>query len=341
MKNNRKVFLSYFHRMPSSEKHALEQQSLKDPFLSDALDGFEENVAALHSMKKMDKRFYKGRNRIWKISGALISVLCVFLIYLNTQVQTEKNKRKPKVAPSIQVEPLPKEKIQSFIEITKEKELLPQRIQEEFKEKDKGMVFRANENPVYPTEELVQLPLRAMGKIASNPIKKRSNFAMETYIKDLKVLDYRYYRKKVRQERTDLLTGTPATQEVQVAGTNQKDYLEVSYMNFLSGTLHDFNRGEYKAALIGFDQILSTYPDDVNALFYSSLCLYNLKQFNLCEQRLKVIDLAKFDNFDEEQHWYLLLCYKSMGKSQEFVDLKQEIIRLNGFYASKALGMNL
>jgi hypothetical protein len=327
--------------MPSSEKHALEQQSLKDPFLSDALDGFEENVAALHSMKKMDKRFYKGRNRIWKISGALISVLCVFLIYLNTQVQTEKNKRKPKVAPSIRVEPLPKEKIQSFIEITKEKELLPQRIQEEFKEKDKGMVFRANENPVYPTEELVQLPLRAMGKIASNPIKKRSNFAMETYIKDLKVLDYRYYRKKVKQERTDLLTGTPATQEVQVAGANQKDYLEVSYMNFLSGTLHDFNRGEYKAALIGFDQILSTYPDDVNALFYSSLCLYNLKQFNLCEQRLKVIDLAKFDNFDEEQHWYLLLCYKSMGKSQEFVDLKQEIIRLNGFYASKALGMNL
>lgn len=341
MKNNRKVFLSYFNRMSDRDKHALEKQSLKDPFLSDALDGFAENVAALHSMKKMDKRYYRGRNVIWKISGALIIVLSVLFIYINKQAQPKEPKHKQTVVTTIQVEAIPKEKIQSFVEIPKEKELLPQNIQEEFKEKDKGMVFRANENPVFPTEELVQLPLHAIGKIASNPIKKRSNFAMETYIKDLKVLDYRYYRKKVSQERSDLLTGTPATQEVQITGANQKDYLEVSYMNFLSGTLHDFNRGEYKAALIGFDQILSTYPDDVNALFYSSLCLYNLKQFSLCEQHLKVIDLAKFDNFDEEQHWYLLLCYKSLGKSQEFIELKQEIIRLNGFYASRAVGINL
>lgn len=341
MKNNRKAFLSYFQRMSYREKHALEQQSLKDPFLSDALDGFEENAAALHSLKKMDKRYYKRRNHIWKWSSALVIVLAAFFIYRNTPLQSGKTNQKPEVIRSLKVEPIPKEKIHSFIEITKEKELLPQKIQEEFKEKDKGMVFRANENPVFPTEELVQLPLHAVGKIASNPIKKRENFAMETYIKDLKVLDYRYYRKKTSQERTDLLTGTPATHESHASGMNQKDYLEVSYMNFLSGVLHDFNRGEYKAALIGFDQILSTYPDDVNALFYSSLCLYNLKQFTLCEQRLKVIDLAKFDNFDEEQHWYLLLCYKSMGKSQEFVDLKQEIIRLNGFYASKASSINL
>lgn len=341
MKNNRKVFLSYFQRMSSHEKHALEQQSLKDPFLSDSLDGFEENIAALHSLKKMDKRYYKGRNHLWKWPSLLVIVLVALFIYRNTQVQSEKTNQKPKVIQSLQVEPIPNEKIHSFIEIPKEKELLPQKIQEEFKQKDKGMVFRANENPVFPTDELVQLPLHKVGKIASNPIKKRENFAMETYIKDLKVLDYRYYRKKVSQERTDLLTGTPATQEAHASGMNQKEYLEVSYMNFLSGTLHDFNRGEYKAALIGFDQILSTYPDDVNALFYSSLCLYNLKQFSLCEQRLKVINLTKFDNFDEEQHWYLLLCYKSLGKSQEFTDLKQEIIRLNGFYASRAIGVSL
>jgi tetratricopeptide (TPR) repeat protein len=219
--------------------------------------------------------------------------------------------------------------------------LLPNKIQQEFKAKDKGMIFRANENPSYPTEELVHLPLHSIGKVERNPTKSRSNFAMETYVNDLKVLDYRYYRKKTRQEKTDLLTGTPAAQEYQGAGVNQRDNLDISYMNFLSNTLSDFNRGEYKVALIGFDQILSTYPDDVNALFYSALCLYNLKQFNLCEQRLKVMNLAKFDNFDEEQHWYLLLCYKAQGETQDFSDLKQEIIRANGFYASKAASINL
>jgi hypothetical protein len=341
MKNNREEFSSYFNRMSSREKHALEQRRLKDPFLSDALDGFEENVAALNSIKKLDKRYYKGRNRWWKISGTIGILLTALFLYLNTPIQFEKSKQKPNVGQSNRVKPIPKEKIHSFISIPKEKQLLPKKIQEDFKAKDKGMIFRPNENPIFPTEELVQLPLRTLKKVDQQRTKNRSNFAMETYVNDLKVLDYRYYRKRVRQEKTDLLTGTPAAQEIQNTNENQKDFLEISYMNFLSGTLHDFNRGEYKAALAGFDQILSTYPDDVNALFYSSLCLYNLKQFNLCEQRLRVIDLAKFDNFDEEQHWYLLLCYKALGKVQDFTDLKQEIIRSNGFYASKAKIMNL
>jgi hypothetical protein len=342
MKNNRNVFLSYFTRMSSREKHALEQQSLKDPFLSDALDGFAENASALHSLKRLDKRYYHKRNLTWKISSVLIVSLAFLFIYSSTQNQSPNKKQERKATThSIQVERIPKEQLHSLIVLPKEKILLPEQIQQEFKAKDKGMIFRVNEYPIYPTEELVHLPLQSVDKVYRNPTKSRSNFAMETYVNDLKVLDYRYYRKKARQEKTDLLTGTPAAQEGQGTEVNQKDFLDVSYMNYLSGTLHDFNRGEYKAALIGFDQILSSYPDDVNALFYSGLCLYNLKQFNLCEQRLKVMDLAKFDNFDEEQHWYILLCYKVQGKTQDFSDLKQEIIRANGFYSSKAASLNL
>ena len=340
MKNNRNVFLSYFTRMSPREKHALEQQSLKDPFLSDALDGFAENASALRSMKRLDKRYYHKRNLTWKISTVLIVSLAALFIYRTTQnPATHKSIPKPTIG-SIIVERIPAEKLQALLVLPEEKVLLPNKIQQEFKAKDKGMIFRANENPSYPTEELVHLPLHSIGKVERNPTKSRSNFAMETYVNDLKVLDYRYYRKKARQEKTDLLTGTPAAQEYQGAGANQRENLDISYMNFLSNTLSDFNRGEYKVALIGFDQILLTYPDDVNALFYSALCLYNLKQFNLCEQRLKVMNLAKFDNFDEEQHWYLLLCYKAQGKTQEFSDAKQEIIRANGFYASKAASIN-
>ena len=341
MKNNRNVFLSYFTRMSPREKHALEQQSLKAHFLSDALDGFAENASALRSMKRLDKRYYHKRNLTWKISTVLIVSLAALFIYRTTQnPATHKSIPKPTIG-SIIVERIPAEKLQALLVLPEEKVLLPNKIQQEFKAKDKGMIFRANENPSYPTEELVHLPLHSIGKVERNPTKSRSNFAMETYVNDLKVLDYRYYRKKARQEKTDLLTGTPAAQEYQGAGANQRENLDISYMNFLSNTLSDFNRGEYKVALIGFDQILLTYPDDVNALFYSALCLYNLKQFNLCEQRLKVMNLAKFDNFDEEQHWYLLLCYKAQGKTQEFSDAKQEIIRANGFYASKAASVTL
>ena len=318
-----------------------EKESLKDPFLSDALDGFDENPEALQSLDKLDKRYYHGRNRIWKISGIFALSTIGLIAYLYAPAKQVAKTKNTRVPISIHLDRIPTKKLETLVVLPKEKELMPHKIQQEFKAKDKGMIFRANENPILPTEELVQLPLQSLSKVDRNPANKRSYFAMETYVNDLKVLDYRYYRKKGRQEKTDLLTGTPAAQENQGAGANQKDYLDISYMNFLSGTLSDFNHGEYKAALIGFDQILSSYPDDVNALFYSALCLYNLKQFNLCEQRLKVMDLAKFDNFDEEQQWYLLLCYKAQGKTQDFSDSKQVIIRANGFYASKAASINL
>ena len=96
MKNNRNVFLSYFTRMSSREKHALEQQSLKDPFLSDALDGFQENDPALNSLKKLDKRYYKGTKRIWKISSVLVVSFSTVLIYLTTQEQSPDKKQERK-----------------------------------------------------------------------------------------------------------------------------------------------------------------------------------------------------------------------------------------------------
>ena len=341
MKINRKLFTSYFNHLSIQEKYLIEKESLKDPFLSDALDGFNENPEALKSLDKLDKRYYSGRNRIWKISGILALSSIGLIAYLYAPAKYVMKTKIPPAPISIHLDRISTKKLETLVVLPKEKVLLPHKIQQEFKAKDKGTVFRTNENPVFPTEELVQLPLYSMDKVDRNPASKRSNFAMETYVNDLKVLDYRYYRKKGRQEKTNLLTGTPAANETRERDANEKDFIEFSYMNYLGVTLRDFNRGEFKVAILGMDQILSIYPDDVNALFYSALCLYNLKQFNLCEQRLKVMDLAKFDNFDEEQQWYLLLCFKAQGKIQDFSDLKQEIIRANGFYASKAASIIL
>jgi len=340
MKTNRHSLVSYFRQMSSRDRQKMESESLKDPFLSDALDGFSEHPEALNALKKMDRRYYNGRNRLLKFSVVLFVSILGIVLYQQSNHQRAHQTQHPSNSHNIRVKTIPSEQLQSMAVLPKEKVLQPHKIQKEFKAKDKGMVFKPNVKPDFPSEELVQLPMYPIGKVDRNPAKNRQNFAMETYVNDLKVLDYRYYRKRARQEKSTLLTGTPAAQETNVVESSQKDIVEVSYMNFLSETLQDFNRGEYKAALVGFDQILSTYPDDVNALFYSSLCLYNLKQFGLCEQRLKVMELAKFDNFDEEQNWYLLLCYKAMGKTQEFNNLKQNIIQRNGFYAVKAAALN-
>lgn len=337
MNINRHKLKSYFGRMSNSDKHALEKESLKDPFLSDAMDGFAENSAAFSALKRMDwKR--SGFKRFWLRSTIVIVAITSFSISLyfftgnpSTHHPTQKV---PPSHPSITHITL--EKIQTLEKINPKDEIVPKRVQKDFKVKDKQGIFQVQENPTFPSEELVQLPIQAKGKVERTTSKRKSNFAMETYIQDLKVLDYRYYRTKVKSDRSNLLTGTPAALESNQAEISAKEQMEISYLNYLSSTLGDFNQAEYKAALRGFEEILKSYPDDVNALFYSALCLYNLQQFSLCEQRLGLIDLVKFDNFDEEQQWYLLLCYRAQGKIDAFAALKKEIVLQNGFYATKA-----
>jgi hypothetical protein len=147
--------------MSIQEKHIIEKESLKDLFLSDALDGFDENPEALKSLDKLDKRFYSGRNRIWKISGILALSIIGFIGYLYTPAKYVVKTKIPRVPISIHLDRIPTKKLESLVVLPKEKVLLPHKIQQEFKAKDKGTVFRTNENPIFPTEKLVQLPLHS------------------------------------------------------------------------------------------------------------------------------------------------------------------------------------
>jgi tetratricopeptide (TPR) repeat protein len=320
--------------MSNSEKHAFEKESLKDPFLSDALDGYSDNPNALSALKRMDQK-RSGRSKTWVNFSFGLFLVIGFLYYFSPASKSPTPAKKA-TALKTHLTQLSHETLKTLEKINPKDEIVPRLLQSDFKVKDKQSNFPIHENPAFPSEELVQLPIQPKGKVDRAQIQRRRNFAMETYIQDLKVLDYRYYRTKVKSDRSTLLTGTPAALETSQSEMSTKELLEISYINYLTSTLSDFNQGEYKVALRGFDEILKSYPDDVNALFYSALCLYNLQQFSLCEQRLSLIDLVRFDNFDEEQKWYLLLCYRSQGKTEAFTSLRKEIIQENGFYATKA-----
>jgi hypothetical protein len=334
MNVSRHKIKSYFGKMSNSEKHAFEKESLKDPFLSDALDGYSDNPDAISALKRMDQKRF-GRSKTWVNISFGLFLIVGFLYYFSPASKSPAPAKKA-TALKTHLTQLSHETLKTLEKINPKDEIVPRRLQSDFKVKDQQSNFQIQENPAFPSEELVQLPIQPKGKVDRIQMQRRSNFAMETYIQDLKVLDYRYYRTKVKSDRSTLLTGTPAALETSQSEMSTKELLEISYINYLSSTLSEFNQGEYKVALRGFDEILKSYPDDVNALFYSALCLYNLQQFTLCEQRLSLIDLVRFDNFDEEQKWYLLLCYRSQGKTEAFTSLRKEIIQENGFYATKA-----
>jgi Flp pilus assembly protein TadD len=116
--------------------------------------------------------------------------------------------------------------------------------------------------------------------------------------------------------------------------------LKIPYTNVLNKAIEDFAQQDYKLALLHFDEILQTYPDDANALFYGAMCLYNLSEFNQAESRFLKLQSIPFANFSEEAEWYLLHVYQRTKKEAAFSSLRKSIIEQKGFYAQKAENLN-
>ena len=112
--------------------------------------------------------------------------------------------------------------------------------------------------------------------------------------------------------------------------------MKVPYINLLNKAVVDFSKEDYKLALLHFDEILHSYPDDANALFYGAMCLYNLQEYGQAEGRFLKLQNIPFANFREEGNWYLLHVYQQTKKEAAFSSLRNSIIEEKGFYAQKA-----
>ena len=104
----------------------------------------------------------------------------------------------------------------------------------------------------------------------------------------------------------------------------------------ISKTLKLFNNKRFQDAIFNFEIILSKYHDDVNALFYEAIALYNLGLNKDAIRRLNQLQLAPFSNFHEDQKWYLLLCYKAERNQDKFNSLRSQIIGGKGYYWLRA-----
>lgn len=336
MSLSRKDLEKYFRTKDSILKNAIEQKAIDDPFDNEALDGWSDTSVSLASLNSIDKKYYNVKYYKFTFTSILvltiISLIC-FKTFKNEQHSTEKiteikrtktkNKNKDKIT-TINLNPE-----QVLIQPTSIKRNF------QFKKDNNSIVLTTTIQPDLTTQPL---PINKAYSIPA-PITRRVNLAKETYIQDFKVVDYRYYRSRpTSNPNIEALTGTPANSEISTNTAKESDnIIEIAYVNFLSKSLKYFGQNKFNDALNQFELILENYPDDVNALFYSALCHYNLNQFNLCEKRLIELKNSKFTNFDEEQEWYLLLTYYSLHKDQQYLELKKQIVEAGGFYSKQAL----
>ncbi len=317
-------------------RNKMERASIDDSFESEALDGWTLEGADLNAIDSIKKKLYP--KKFGAISFSIVFIVFVitslFVISRNQQdvtsdLLTKNNKSHFQAKNNLNKH---QEKLNIANQLTE-----PKQIKKDFRAQRKINLAVSSDNNLNKPEEtsIERLPVKEI-----EPIKtefKPANKAKETYILDFKVLDYRYYRSKPIDKKIDVLNGTPADQENKYTNEVEPKYaVEVSYFNFLEKSLHYFEKKKYIEAASRFKEILQTYPDDVNALFYGALCNYNSGEFLEAEKLLLRLEINKFTNFKEESQWYLCLTYKSLERKSLYSKLKEQIILENGFYSKKA-----
>jgi hypothetical protein len=336
MSLSRQDIIEYKTTNDNSRKNEIEMNVIDDDFQRDSLDGWSQSEVSINQLKSLDRKVkFNFRFKLVLLSISAFIIASISLILINSIESNEQKIDKDKSPLSSKTNLISKDSVKSFQELPQKLQIKPSKIKADFEDKE-IFVNRELINPTEIDKDSIRLPIKNPEKI-NNSISKRENIAKVTFLNDLKVIDYRFYRSRSKESIKNELGGTPADKELRNNNqNNSKSENELTYFSYLEKSLRYFSKNKFKTALNRFEMILETYPDDANALFYGAICLYNLNQLELCENRLMQLENSRYTNFDQEQQWYLLLVYKSLGRKSSFDNLKEKIILENGFYSKTA-----
>ncbi|MCR9171967.1 MAG: tetratricopeptide repeat protein [bacterium] len=345
---SRKDIAEYGKSSDASTQHSVESKGVSSSFEADAMEGWEAMDYDVSVMKNLDKKFMGSSNLGWYITASVVvAATVVTVILLNSD--PEKNTNMPLAQSNEKLTELLEDQevtleqtdiilpdsISNLQDAPIELQIEPKKIESEFKEMKSEYKFKAP-----PVIEMIPLDeVRMQIRQVEPEFIKESKKAAELYLYRLKLVDYRKYRSKPTvKTKQVVLTGTPASKEGKESEepvSEMKD-IEIPYIEYLSKTMRKFSRGSYKNALSRFDIILETYKDDVNANFYSGLCLYNLGQYEEAIDRFLACRLSIYSNFDEEAQWMTAMSYEELGQDDKARTYFQKIIDQGGFYKKQA-----
>jgi len=138
-----------------------------------------------------------------------------------------------------------------------------------------------------------------------------------------------------------VMTGTSAAQENADDQLNEAQTTEIltqsiPYNEYIADAQELFSKSDFKSALKMYKVVLKKYPEDLNALFYSGLCYYNLGKY---KHALKYFDVSQkhpFNTFKIDAQWYKAKTYYQWGKNQSCQNVLEQIIELDNYYSEQA-----
>ena len=317
----------------------IEKKIQNNKFNADAIDGFSENANSIDDLNDIQRKLkakYKS-SFSWSMSlSSLILALAISVTayYFLQNYQSEKQEIAQVITPV-------DSSLNSNIFINENFYLKSEQTSE--KPQEESFVIaksqETEENQIRNPEQIEKVQvLSSLDCLKSENdvnVKMLNRSIVKTiYINDLKVVDYRGLRKK----KTEIQSGLPSAFENKSNNENQnEDYIaEQPYIDFLSNALKLFNANDYKGANKEFNLILSYFPDDANAIFYSGLSYFQMAEYEKAEKRFTQMLNHTFNTFYDESQWYLSQTLLFSGKKKEAIDLLKKISTEDGFYSQRA-----
>lgn len=336
---SREEIQAYLSSKDEKVKHAIEKKSLSNHFDNEALSGWSENASDFKGLEQLDKKFKPSTpNYYWIGSSIVAASLITGIVFYMFSLKNEPVKQ----AALIQVETtdyiLP-DSVQKMVESPQKERITIQKIiiKKPVNTPEKAKESETKEIVVKEDESINVLPVQKIEVKSDKQILKKIA-AKEIYLNELKLVDYRAYRSKpVITVESMQLSGVPADKESKEEQLKdaEKSMVEIAYFDYIKKTTKILNEENYKQTLARCNIILSYYPDDINALFYSGVCYYNLSDYTNAIEAFKHCLESKFDNFDEEAEWLLAKSYDARGDKEKSKAMFQLIKERGGYYSKK------
>jgi TolA-binding protein len=347
----------YSGKLSDKEKNALERKAMDDPFLYEAMEGFEEVPGSF-------KEFYtkhSGKSSTSRILFIGIGALALLFIISYSLNRVEGIKVSEKVVDENSVvatdtlnfvqkiEPEEVEQLSPAVQILKNQPKAKQVEKAELISNNDKKVALADQSE--EKEDIIEgimddeIPFNVSQKLEQEPKLKTSKRAVPSvYLFDLYTVDYR----RIKRSKTEIsytrfeLGGVSADRENEQTADSPaliETEVKIPYFNYLQKTMAYFADASYKNALNRYLIILEQYPNDLNALFYGGLSYYNLGDYTSASELFQRIARSDLAGFHEEAMWYQCKTEIQLGKTKAAISGLDNIIIEGGFYTKDAINL--
>ncbi|CAG5084349.1 tetratricopeptide repeat protein [Parvicella tangerina] len=356
-------------KLNDAQRRDIELKMAQDEFNLSAMAGFEETPEALAGFEKVKDSVHTNISKSGKKWQFHHTIILAVLLMAGTMILGTF------VFPDHGQTTLPSEgtdesNIESIEKTTTLANEAAEDIQELSDEEIEAAVTLDELNIVHAKEVIVESPVIIDSALTSDPIyediaiKKSievkkvasaTNLNIEVptkdeiiysnvpliYMKNFLLVDYsKIYIDPPSIEETEIFGTSPAMankdDEMPEVHQTELQTVVITYKDYLRETQEKFEQHDFKAALKRYKKILSKYPNDLNAHFYSGLCYFNIGKNDLAIEHFKIAKNHPYNTFQVDAEWYLAKTLCQQGKTSNCDEALNKIIKEGNYYSEQA-----